>query len=155
MSMLTACEPVRCASEPLGTSDAAFASIQRQMQRMMDQMQKGFFNFCPNETWTPSVNLYENETTYIVCVDLSGVDKERISVEVGDHKLTLRGAREVPTLPDGKSTEEHAGHRFRVHLMEIDHGPFIREVELPENVAREKIVATHRNGLLWIELPKR
>jgi HSP20 family molecular chaperone IbpA len=148
MSILTACEPVEAASEP------GFANIQRQMQRMMDQMQKGFFNFCPSETWTPNVNLYENETTYIVCVDLSGVDKDRISVEVGDHKLTLRGAREVPVLPDGKAPEEH-GNRYKVHLMEIDHGPFIREVELPENVAREKIAASHRNGLLWIELPKK
>jgi HSP20 family protein len=147
MSTDTATE-IEAANEP------AFGNIQRQMQRFMDQMQKGFFNFCPNETWTPSVNLYENDTTYIVCVDLSGVDKERIDVEVGDHKLTLRGTRDVPTMPDVASAEEH-GQRYKVHVMEIDHGPFCREVELPQNVAREQITATHRNGLLWVELPKK
>jgi HSP20 family molecular chaperone IbpA len=47
------------------------------------------------------------------------------------------------------------GHRLKVHVMEIDHGPFCRDVELPQNVAQERIVAAHRNGLLWIELPKK
>jgi HSP20 family molecular chaperone IbpA len=39
--------------------------------------------------------------------------------------------------------------------MEIDHGPFCREVELPADVAHEHVSATHLNGLLWIQLPKK
>ena len=38
--------------------------------------------------------------------------------------------------------------------MEIDHGTFSREVELPQDVDREQITATYRNGMLWIEIPK-
>ena len=38
--------------------------------------------------------------------------------------------------------------------MEIDHGAFCREVELPEDVDRKRIAANSRNGMLWIELPK-
>ena len=45
-----------------------FTHMVRQMGKMMDQLQKGYFNFCPAETWTPPVNLYENDTGYIVCV---------------------------------------------------------------------------------------
>ena len=134
--------------------EPSFGNVQRQMQRMMEQMQKGFFNFCPSETWTPSVNLYENETTYVVCVDLSGVDKDRIDVTVVDGKLMLRGTRDVPTPPEHGPAEEH-GHRLKVHVMEIDHGPFCREVELPQDVDRDQIAASHRNGMLWIELPKK
>ena len=134
--------------------EPSFGNVQRQMQRLMDQMQKGFFNFCPSETWTPNVNLYENETTYVVCVDLSGVDKDRIDVTINDGKLMLRGTRDVPTPPDSDHSPEH-GHRLKVHVMEIDHGPFCREVELPQDVAHDNIAATHRNGLLWIELPKK
>src|SRR5687767_4569182 len=140
-------------------SDPNFATLQRQMQRMMEQMQKNFFNFCPSETWTPNVNLYENDTAYVVCVDLSGVDKEKIAVVVADQKLTLRGARLVPTMPhnddDPSSSPHPPTEKLRVHLMEIDHGPFCREVELPADVAQDQINAIHRNGLLWIELPKK
>jgi HSP20 family protein len=143
--------PIETASEP------NFASVQRQMQRLMEQMQKGFFNFCPSETWTPNVNLYENDTAYVVCVDLAGVDKEKIEVVVADQKLTLRGARLVPTFPDadGQGPPGEAHPKLRVHVMEIDHGPFCREVELPADIDRDRIGAAHRNGLLWIELPKK
>ena len=143
--------PIETASEP------NFASVQRQMQRIMEQMQKGFFNFCPSETWTPNVNLYESDTAYIVCVDLAGVDKEKIHVVVEHQKLTLRGARLVPTFPeiDGQPPAGEHHPKLRVHVMEIDHGPFCREVELPADVDRDRIEAAHRNGLLWIELPKK
>src|SRR5258706_4421545 len=140
--------PIETASEP------NFGSVQRQMQRLMEQMQKSFFNFCPTETWTPNVNLYENDTAYIVCVDLSGVDKEKIELVVADQKLTLRGTRIVPTPSSNGAGEAHPP-RLRVHVMEIDHGPFCREVELPADVAHDQISAAHLNGLLWIELPKR
>src|SRR3954453_10331572 len=90
---------------PIDTaSEANFGSVQRQMQRLMEQMQKNFFNFCPSETWTPNVNLYESETAYVVCVDLAGVDKEKIEVVVADQKLPLRGTRVVPTPADGDAT---------------------------------------------------
>src|SRR5882672_7317797 len=85
---------IKTASEP------SFPNVQRQMQRLMEQMQKGFYNFCPSETWTPNVNLYETDSAYIVCVDLAGVDKDKIDVIVSEQKLTLRGARLVPLPPD-------------------------------------------------------
>jgi HSP20 family molecular chaperone IbpA len=50
---------------------------------------------------------------------------------------------------------ETSNTRVRVHLMEIDHGPFARAVELPEDVQRTNIKAVHKNGMLWIELPKK
>ena len=104
------------------------------------------------------MNLYENDVSYIVCVDLAGVDKEKMEVVVADQKLTLRGARLVPTTPDMNGQHAAAGEhhpKLRVHVMEIDHGPFCREVELPADVDRDRIEAAHRNGLLWIELPKK
>lgn len=137
-------------------SDQPFGSLNRQMNKFMDQMQKGFFSFSPSEVWTPNVNLYETEASYIVCVDLAGVDKEKIDLTVADSTLTLKGARSAPTNPDtitGHPGEAHAP-RYRVHLMEIDHGPFSREVELPEDVQKEKISAAYRDGMLWVELPK-
>ena len=39
--------------------------------------------------------------------------------------------------------------------MEIDHGNFSREVELPADVEKDQISAQHRNGMLWIEYPRR
>src|SRR3954467_11023480 len=98
-------------------SDPNFATLQRQMQRVMEQMQKGFFNFCPSETWTPNVNLYENDTAYLVCIALAGVDKEKIDILVSDQKLTLRGTRLVPTPANAgaRHEESHPTAKLRVH----------------------------------------
>jgi HSP20 family protein len=152
----------------LAAADPSFSNITRQANKLMEQMQKSYFSYCPSETWTPSVNLYETGDTYLVCADLAGVDKEKIEVEVVEQVLKLKGTRLVPTYDDdaGQSTPaaqapggaaaagatEH--RRVRIHLMEIDHGSFCREVELPEDVDRERIIANYRNGMLWIELPK-
>ena len=136
------------------TSDPPFSNLGRRANKMTEQMlQKGYFNFCPSETWTPSVNLYETEHAYLVCVDLAGVDKEKIDVEVQDNQLTLRGTRHVP-VPDDHATHAETGRRPRVHLMEIDHGAFCRQVELPVDVLRDQITAQYLNGMLWVEIPK-
>lgn len=132
-------------------SEPHFGTVAWQMSKILDQFQRGFSNFCTAETWVPAVNLYECDHGYLVCVDLSGVDKEKIELVVADNQLKLRGQRSMPAPPN---SEEHAG-RMRIHLMEIDYGPFCREVELPEDVAKEAIMASYLNGMLWIELPKK
>ena len=136
-------------------TDQPFQNVQRQMGKLVEQMQKGYYNYRPGETWTPLVNLYETETEYLVCVDLGGVDKEKIDIELIDHRLTIKGNRAVPTPPAASGGDEHDAKKYRVHLMEIDHGLFSREVEMPLNVEKDRINATHRNGMLWIALPKK
>jgi HSP20 family protein len=131
-------------------TERPFGDMAGQMNRMIDQLSKGYFNFCPSETWTPNVNLYETPKAYMVCVDLAGVDKGKIHLEVIDGRLTLKGTRAVPM-----KSKKVAGGKVRIHLMEIDHGQFVRQVELPEDVRAEKIAASFRDGMLWIDLPKK
>ena len=144
----------------LSAADPPFSNMSRQANKLIEQMQKSYFSFCPSETWTPSVNLYETAESYLVCADLAGVDKEKIDVEVNGQVLKLRGSRAVPAHVDAAGEAgageavAHGQKRVRIHLMEIDHGGFCREVELPEDVDRERIAANYRNGMLWIELPK-
>jgi HSP20 family molecular chaperone IbpA len=42
---------------------------------------------------------------------------------------------------------------MRLLAMEIDYGPFEREVLLPDQVEINEAHAEQRNGLLWISLP--
>ena len=128
-----------------------------------ESIRRGYLGYYGTQTWTPTVNLYETRHRYLVCVDLAGVDKEKIDLTVVDNRLQLRGSRAVPTLPPPDPTDPGpAGPapdgpnegKVRLHLMEIDHGPFTREVELPDDVRHADIAATYRNGMLWIEIPK-
>jgi HSP20 family protein len=67
-------------------------------------------------------------------------------------RVRLRGNRAVPMWTEGT---ENTNMRVRMHLMEIDHGSFARDVELPEDVHRDHINAHYRDGMLWIELPRK
>src|SRR5580658_10429337 len=113
---------IRCAQRPE-------RSPAHTPNKLLEQLQnKGYYGYFSNENWTPNVNLYETEMAYLVCCDLAGVDKEKIDIEVIDGRLRLRGNRVVPMKADAA---EAPGTRVRVHLMEIDHGVFARDVELP------------------------
>ncbi|MGD0464148.1 MAG: Hsp20/alpha crystallin family protein [Tepidisphaeraceae bacterium] len=136
---------IQCADRP-------FRSPQTPQSKMMELQSKGYYTFFPNENWTPNVNLYETDGAYLVCVDLAGVEKEKIDIEVIEGRLRLRGKRAVPMCIENAEAP-HA--RVRMHLMEIDHGAFSREVELPDDVHRERISARYQDGLLWIDLPKK
>ena len=138
-------------------TDETFGNLARQMGKVLDQLNRGYYSFYANETWTPNVNLYETEAAYQVCVGLAGVDKDKIELVVHNQRLTIKGVRPTPVK---NHAEESGGEpkqpvRTKVHLMEIDHGAFVRVVELPRDVAADQINAEHRNGILWIELPKK
>ena len=62
-------------------------------------------------------------------------------------RLIVRGVRDVPE-------PTHAeGRAVQLLAMEIDYGPFEREVRLPASVDIDNVHAEQRNGLLWISLP--
>lgn len=136
-------------------TDVPFGHLAREMSRMLERMNKSSFGFVPSDAFQPAVNLYETDAAYLVCVDLSGVDKESVDLHVIDNRLALRGRREVPPCPENLQTSSDVPCRAKIHLMEIDHGPFARDVELPSDVHHERISASYRNGLLWIEIPKK
>ena len=137
------------------SADQPFQHVGRNVNKIVAEIQKGYYSFRPNETWAPNVNLYETDDSYLVCVDLAGVDKDSIVPEVLDSRLTLRGARGVPAYDGHDEPAPPDRGKLRVHVMEIDHGAFYREVEIPDQVDQGKIAAHYRNGMLWIELPKR
>ncbi|HMO26595.1 MAG TPA: Hsp20/alpha crystallin family protein [Tepidisphaeraceae bacterium] len=131
-------------------ADPPFGGMSRQINKLLDQLKGNYYGFKTDEAFSPAVNLYETADAYLVCVDLAGVERDKIDLTVDHRQLRLRGRRATP-LPEGTSEERQ---RVRVHLMEIDHGSFCRDVELPEDVRSEQINASYRDGMLWIELPK-
>jgi HSP20 family protein len=77
-----------------------------------------------------------------VVVDLSGVDPASVEVVASGRMLVVAGARERPRVP---------GARYVV--MEIEHGPFQRRIDLGEEIDTERATARYERGLLTIFLP--
>lgn len=105
------------------------------------------FSHSHPHTWRPAINAYRCETCIRICVDLAGVAKSDIDLSIQGQTLSIRGVREVP-----EPGENETGS-LQMIAMEIDYGPFQRDVQLPQEVDVKKVHAEQEEGLLWIYLP--
>jgi HSP20 family protein len=112
-----------------------------------DQLMRFRFSRHSPHAWRPAINAYRCESCIRVCVDLAGVDKSEIDLQIEPRRVWLRGTRDNPE-PRAKD------HRtIQTIAMEIDYGPFIRSISLPAEIDPEKATASQENGFLWIFLP--
>jgi HSP20 family protein len=95
--------------------------------------------------WTPAVDIYENSDFVVVKAELPGVEKNRISVEVKDGILSLRGERKFE-----KEVKEESFHRI-----ERSYGSFQRSFSLPVSVDQDQVTARFEDGVLEVKLPKK
>lgn len=90
--------------------------------------------------WHPATDAFETEDSFVVMMDLAGMDPSRIEVLADQHSLLVRGMRpETPTT--GKK---------HYHKMEISIGPFSRKVPLSVAVDPNGATAVYRNGFLVV-----
>lgn len=95
--------------------------------------------------FTPTVNTREGDYAYHIEVDLPGVKKEDIHVEVKENRLTISGERKVK-----EEVKEDDYHRVESH-----YGKFERSFTLPDNVDSENVDASTNDGVLEVVLPKK
>jgi HSP20 family protein len=122
----------------------------RQMTSELDRMFEDPWTFrwpaLPAEaaaTFAPKVDVFEKENRLITRVDLPGVKKEDVTVEVADGLLTLTGERKT----EKEETKDN------VYRSECQYGSFYRSVPLPEGVKAEDVKATFVNGVLEVSVP--
>jgi HSP20 family protein len=94
--------------------------------------------------FSPVVNTREGEFAYHIEVDLPGVDKENIKVDVKDNVLTISGER--------KHKEEVKREDY--YKLESSYGKFERSFTLPKGVDTENIQASSDKGVLEVTIPK-
>jgi HSP20 family protein len=122
----------------------------RQMTSELDRMFEGFgwpsFYARPlveKATWLPEIEVFEKDNRLVTKVDLPGMKKEDVKVEVTDGHLTISGER--------KSESEEKKERF--YRSERQYGSFYRSVPLPEGAKLEDVKATFSDGVLEVSLP--
>lgn len=97
-----------------------------------------------NSTWTPPVDLQEEDTRFLLRADVPGVALKDIEVTAEGGTLTIRGER--------RAREDAKSGGFE-HI-ECFTGTFLRRFTLPESAQAEGIKARCADGVLEIEIPK-
>ena len=140
---------------PLQVTEEDFFSGANQMSRWLERvLGPDYRRYRPRQSWSPAINFYEDAAAYFLVADLAGVQPDSINLRVAKGRLVLQGQRLSPRPPVVKPGTRVGPKALRLHLLEIDHGPFHRTLELPEAVAADRIEALYRNGLLWVKMPK-
>ena len=91
--------------------------------------------------WTPASDIYETESGYLIAIDLPGIDREALEIDIDDNRLVVKGTRPVA--------------ESRQHRAERPRGKFLRTYSVPASVDQGKIAAEYKDGVLQVSLPKR
>jgi HSP20 family protein len=93
--------------------------------------------------WSPSLDIVEKDNRLIARVDLPGMKKEDVKVEVVEGRLTISGERK-------HETEEKKENFYRC---EREYGSFYRAVPLPDGAQLDGVKASFENGVLEVTVP--
>jgi HSP20 family protein len=125
-----------------------FLAMQRRMNRLFDDFMAPLPGLLPYEdmgaSFTPRVDVEEDEKEVRVTAELPGMDAKDIDISIHRDVLTLRGEK-------SSEREEKKG---QYHRIERSYGSFERQIPLGVEVVGEKAAAEYRNGVLTITLPK-
>jgi HSP20 family protein len=92
----------------------------------------------------PPVSVWTGQNEVKVVAEIPGMDPKNIEISVLGNALTISGERRPEDLPEG----------VQYHRQERGYGKFVRAVELPHDVSKERVEAVYRNGRLTVTLPK-
>lgn len=121
-------------------------TLQSRINRLFenDFFQDGPSRTTEMETWYPSTDIYENKDSYIFKVEVPGLSKDEVNVELENNVLTIKGEKK----------EEKEFKKENYHRVESYRGRFQRSFTIPDGIDNGKIKASMTNGVLELEVPK-
>ena len=126
-----------------------FGDLQRFQGRINQFWDDDFFKDWQKQqqavsSWMPSTDVVESKDGYVFKMELPGLDKEGIKIELDENILTVKGEK--------KEEKEEKGET--IHRIERCSGIFSRSFNIPKNVDQKKIIANMKNGILELHIPK-
>ena len=97
------------------------------------------------DSFEPDADVKELKDKYVIRLDLPGMEKDKINVEVNNNALQISGERHTE-----KEEENPSGFRS----VERSYGSFSRMIPIPADADAEKVSAEYKDGVLNISMPK-
>ncbi len=90
--------------------------------------------------FTPPADIYETQSGFVIAMDLPGIHRDGLEIDIDENRLVVKGTRAV----------EEPTHRS-----ERPRGKFLRTFSIPGSIDQGGIGAEYKDGVLHIRLPKR
>ena len=134
MTVLTRWDPFR-----------EFSTLQDRMNRLFRDSFGDREEALTTSTFAPAVDVYEDEHSVTLKIEVPGIDEKDIDVRVENNVLSVHGER--------KFEKEEKEENFR--RVERQYGSFTRSFTLPNTVDTDSIQANYDKGILKIQLAKK
>src|SRR5579863_8582463 len=135
MTVLTRFEPFR-----------EFSTLQDRMNRLFrDSFSEGREEALTTSTFAPAVDVYEDEHSITLKIEVPGIDEKEVDVRIENNTLTVHGER--------KFEKEEKEENYR--RVERQYGSFTRSFTLPQTVDQESVSASYDKGVLNVKLAKK
>lgn len=131
-------QPIWCRSPFDGIT-----TLQRQMNRLLEDtfpQEDGE----PPASWDPRVNVTEFSDHFEVTVELPGMTRDEVKLELQENVLTISGEKH--------SEAEKKERNF--YVCERSCGQFRRSFQFPTPIKSAEIDASFKDGVLTVALPK-
>ena len=106
---------------------------------------EGFTGARENLTIVPRGDVLETEDSFVIELELPGVETKDLKIEFSNNVLSI----------SGEKRNERASELKGYHRMERSYGAFHRSFTIPSSVDANRISASSTDGVLRVTLPKR
>lgn len=119
--------------------------IEKEMKRLFSgfaQMRNGSVLRAIN-VWHPPTDVCETKDEFCIICEIAGVSRDEIRVHIEDDVITISGLRR----------ELKIGQKTVFHNLEINYGPFERNIQIPRNFVGSEPEAHYSDGFLTVRIP--
>lgn len=143
----------------------SFFEEMKRLEKQMNNLFEGIYNEDPfrndfvledftsngkelakNNYKQPISDIYESEKEIIAEIEIPGVNKEDIKINLSDNKIEIKA--------ENKSEFKKEDKKKGVYRFERNYSGFYRNISLPKNVDIDKAEADYKDGILKIKVPK-
>lgn len=100
-------------------------------------------------TWRPAIEVKQSDKDYKVKVQLPGVNKDDIDVELDNDFMTI-----TAEIEEEKEEKQEKEKNLKYHTCEFRYGKYQRTISFDQPIRSDEASAHYKNGVLTITLPK-
>ena len=126
------------------TPNRTIRDLQREVDSIFDQFFGRGSDDDTSTVWAPRTDLSETDDAFRIRLDVPGMTKDDITINLQNNTLTVSGERSSERREDG---EEYV-------RVERVFGNFHRTFTLPDAVDPDNVEAAYNDGVLTINVPK-
>jgi HSP20 family protein len=117
-----------------------FISISKEMNKLFEDESLHE----SSKSFLPRTDIMEDEKNYFLTTELPGVEENDIDISLKNGRLTLKAEKKSTIEKNEKSK----------HYLERVFGNFERTIDLGDKIDEDNIIATFKNGVLNLTIPK-